>query len=97
MKVKLLGIQGYDYMKGDVHKSGITLAVQTSECFASDDRKGNFEYGYRVDNVFLPKDLLGKISASDLQSFLGQEIFLNYERRLGDRYERLTDIVPTEA
>lgn len=96
MKVKLLGIKGYNYMKDGVQKTGITLAVQSTELLAEDDGNGNFAFGYWVDTVFLPRHLYSKVSASDLQQFIGREINLTYEKRLGDRYERLTDIVPTE-
>lgn len=92
MKVKLLGIKGYNYTKDGVQKTGITLAVQSTELLAEDDGNGNFSFGYWVDTVFLPRLLTTKISASDLQQYLGRDIELIYEKRLGDRYERLTDI-----
>lgn len=96
MRVKLLGFKGYDYLKNGERKVGISLYVQTSELFAEDDQKGNFEYGYRVDSIFLPRALYGKASPADLQQYLGREIDLIYEKRLGDRYERLTDIILVE-
>lgn len=92
MKVKIEGIRGYDYEKNGTRKKGIMLEVRGTELYAEDDGKGNFKYGYLVEEVFLPRSLAETTSASDLQQFIGREVDLNYAKNLGDRYERLVNI-----
>lgn len=92
MRVKLEGIRGYDYEKDGKRKIGKMLEVRGTELKAEDDGHGNFCFGYLVQEIFLPNTLVSKLSASDLQQFLGREIELSYVKELGDRYERLVDI-----
>lgn len=92
MRVKIEGIRGYDYEKSGIRKKGVMLEVRGTELYAQDDGKGNFKYGYLVEEVFLPRALAETTSASDLQQFIGREVDLNYAKNLGDRYERLVDI-----
>lgn len=91
MKVKLIGIKGYDYLnKTGERKKGLCLVVESLDSLCNDDNKGNFVYGFITDTIFVPRTV--SIDKDKLIEALGQQVELVYERGLGDRYERLTEV-----
>lgn len=98
MKVKVLSINAYDYIKGGVRKVGMSFGVQSCDMLHEDDGAGNYRIGYPVDNVFLGSvEYLecrsGIYKKADLIELLGKEVELVFDKPLGARYERLVDII----
>lgn len=91
MRVELIGIKGYNYInKEGQRKEGLILIVKSTGSLCDDDNEGNYTYGFITDNIFIPRNV--SVDKEALIAALGQKIELVYERGLGDRYERLTEI-----
>lgn len=92
MKVKLIGIRGYDYVdkKTGERKQGAVLRVCSAVPYEVNDYNGNFEYGCRCDNIYLPRSYYDQIS--DLIANMGKVYHLVKEKQLGDSYESLTEL-----
>lgn len=95
MKVKIIGIKGYNYTdKQGIAKSGMSVMAESTVMSDDDDGKGNFKRGYVVEEKFIPRSLM--LTQADLEEHLGKVVDLIYTKELGDRYERLTAIVPVD-
>ena len=92
MKVFVLGVTGYNYVKDGSRKQGMSLHVCTTDVMSDSDGNGNFKCGQLTDKVFIPRTV--SMDANDLINLVGKEVELVYERQLGERYERLTAIKP---
>lgn len=90
MKVKVIGLEGYNYMKDGKQKAGKLLTVCNIDHLQEDDKNGNYKFGVMADKVFIPNSL--NLTQYDLIEFLGHNVDLVYERELGSRFERLVDI-----
>lgn len=91
MKVRLIGLRGYNYTKDGEQKQGVLLRLTSLTPKEKNDGNGNFEYGLRCQNDFyLPKayyDMLG-----ELIERRGQPIEIITEKQLGDQYETVSAI-----
>lgn len=92
MKVKLIGIRGYNYTdkKTGEQKQGAVLRVCSAVPYEDNDYNGNFEYGCRCDSIYLPRAYFDRIP--DLMSNIGKVYHLVKEKQLGDSYETLTEL-----
>ena len=91
MKVHVLCANGYNYKAKDgTQKQGMTLMVCAAEDQTDSDGNGNFTVGRPIDNIFIPRTL--RFEANDLINFVGKDVDLKYERKLGQRFETLVDI-----
>ena len=91
MRVELIGIRGYNYVNKDgQRKEGTILIVKSTGALCDDDNAGNYTYGFITDNIFVPRTV--SLDKDKLIEALGQQVELVYERGLGDRYERLTEV-----
>lgn len=90
MKVKVLAVTGYNYLKNGERKEGMSLHVCTIDQLSESDGNGNFKYGNIVDSIFIPRTF--KLDPNELIDFVGKEVELVYERQLGSRFDRLADI-----
>lgn len=93
MKVQVIGVKGYNYEKDGVRKSGKMLICTTITAEETDDGKGNFKYGHiACEEIFVPDRL--EITKEQLIEMIGRVVDIIQEKNLGDRYERMTAIVP---
>ncbi len=96
MKVKVLNFKSYCYTdkKTGELKQGRTLGVMSLEVMKESDGKGNARIGNMIDNIFIP--LTFPMEDIELAGYVGEDVELVYQRSLGERYERLADIIPVE-
>lgn len=90
MKVKIIGLEGYNYMKDGKQKVGQLFTVCNIDHLEEDDHNGNYKFGVMADKVFVPIAL--NLSQYELLEYLGRNVDLVFERALGSRFERLVDI-----
>lgn len=91
MKVHVLCANGYNYKAKDgTQKQGMTLMVCAAEDQNDSDGNGNFTVGRPIDSIFIPRT--SPFDANDLINFVGKDVDLKYERKLGQRFETLVDI-----
>ena len=90
MKVLVLAATGYNYVKDGERKTGMSLHVCNPAPLNESDGNGNFKVGQICDSVFIPRTFT--LDANDLVNLVGKEVELVYERQLGSKFDRLTDI-----
>lgn len=90
MKVLVLAVTGYNYVKDGNRKQGMSLHVCTPDSINESDGNGNFKVGQICDSVFVPRTF--PLDANDLVNLVGKEVELVYERQLGSKFDRLADI-----
>lgn len=91
MKGKLIHFSSYKYMKDGVEKSGRTITLQSLDPITDDDGRGNVSIGYPVEEVYIPRT--APIDDTSLQQMVGLAVEVVHEKRIGDKRERITDIV----
>lgn len=91
MKGKLIHFNSYKYMKDGAEKSGRTITMQSLDPITDDDGRGNVSVGYPVEEIFIPRTV--PIDDMTLQQMVGLAVEIVHEKRIGDRRERITDIV----
>lgn len=90
MKVLVLAVTGYNFVKDGNRKQGMSLHVCVTQDLNESDGQGNFKFGRICDSVFVPRTF--PLDANDLINLVGKEVELVYERQLGSKFDRLTDI-----
>lgn len=91
MKGKLIHFNSYKYMKDGAEKSGRSITLQSLDMIAEDDGHGNVSIGYPVEEIYIPHTV--PIADITLQELVGNAVEIVKEKRIGDRRERITDIV----
>lgn len=91
MTGKLIRVKGYNYKNKDgFQKVGRLCTIQTKETKAEDDGSGNFDYGLLTEEIVFRNE---SKPTSELMELLGKEVDFVLERNIGDKYEKLVDIV----
>ena len=91
MKGKLIHFYSYKYTKDGVEKSGRTITLQSLDPITDDDGHGNVSIGYPVEEIYIPRTV--PVDDMTLQQMVGLAVELVHEKRIGDKRERIKDIV----
>lgn len=92
MKARVISVSGYRYNDKvtGLLKEGMSMTIQNIESVVEDDGRGNFTYGFPVEEVRLSVPFI--MSQSELVALIDHNVEIIKDRRVGARYDTVTEI-----
>lgn len=91
MKGTVTCVHTWNYEKEGKQKIGRSIDIQSIEAINESDGRGNATIGYPMENIYIPPSF--RMSDIDLSNLVGDNVEIIYEKRIGQKYETLSDII----
>lgn len=90
MKGTVTCVHTWNYEKEGKQKIGRSIDLQSIDAVNESDGRGNATIGYPMENIYIPTSF--HMSDSELGNLVGSNVEIIYEKRIGQKYETLSDI-----
>lgn len=91
MKGTVTCVHTWNYEKDGKQKIGRSIDIQSIEAVNESDGRGNAIIGYPMENVYIPTSF--RMSDAELGNLVGSNVEIIYEKRIGKKFETLSDII----
>lgn len=90
MKGTVTCVHTWNYEKDGKQKTGRSIDIQSIDPINESDGRGNATIGYPMENIYIPMSF--HMSDAELGNLVGSNVEIIYEKRIGQKFETLSDI-----